>query len=387
MSRLKRLFGLRLFGLQLFGVLTLLTLTLAFAPKAYSQITINIFDFDGTLVEDRQSRDGAFNPNFILFRNNTRLNLLQEVAVGPEVVEVGQQDLEKIKPYLAAGEGRPGAIGRTAKLESGLQIKPGEYFLRNPDSFKFFREAPAGENYLLQQFQAAEHLARESGQKLFGPAWAYFVELCKTPEGARTIAISTARGHSEREWAEFFDHLVKEGYIEHKPATRRIFNMTRPEFDRFNGMGGALGGDPWNIPERKSGHFGEILLDLRNVPVPEARPGEARILHDVRFFENSPENLEALQRVSRRIIFADASPTRVTLINVGLTTDVREARERGRPEVAVLEPGSAVFTSGRRESFLLPSKPQTNAMVSSDAPSAPVTVRSCEGLFTIQGVK
>jgi hypothetical protein len=364
MARLKRLFGLQF----------LVALTCAYSASAHAQVTINFFDFDGTLVEDRQVRDGAFNPEFLLFRNNTRLNLLQDVATGPETITVTHQDLEKMKPYLAQGEGRPGAIGRTVKLANGMEIKPGEYFMRNPDSYRFFREGPAGENYLLKQFKDAEQVARETGKTFKGPAWDYFVHLCESESGARSIAISTARGHSEAEWGEFLDYLQRQGYIKYKPNAKRMFNMTRPEFDRYSGHGGAHGADPWNIPGRKSAHFRELLLELRRVALPEKKTAEPRPLHEVRFFENSKENLIALQRVTKEILFADQSPSRVTLVNLGLTTEIREARESGRPEVAILEPGTAVFRSGRREDLMLPPK---GANAATQAP-----VRTCEGLFT-----
>ncbi|CAN5713907.1 hypothetical protein BH10BDE1_BH10BDE1_03540 [soil metagenome] len=369
MARLKRLFGLQF--------LFALTCVLSAPAHAQTPITINVFDFDGTVVEDRQIRDGAFNPEFILFRNNTRLNLFQEVASGPEQISVTHQDLEKMKVYLAQSEGRPGAVGRVVKLANGESIKPGEYYLRMPDSFRNFREGAPGDNRLLHQFQNAERVATETGKTFKGPAWDYFVHLCQTEEGARTVAISTARGHSEREWRELFDHMQKQGLIKFKPAAKRVFNMMRPEFDRFSGHGGALGADPWNIPQRKAMHFREILLVLRNVALPAKSTGEPRVLHDVRFFENSPENLAAIQRVTREIIFADASPSRVTLVNVGLTTDIREAREMGRPEVAILEPGSAVFRSGRREDFMLPTK-DSNLPTAQNSASA---IRTCEGLF------
>ena len=361
---------------QLLGLQLLVALMCAFSATAYAQVIINIFDFDGTLMEDRQVRDGAFNPEFVLFRNNTRINLFQDVPTGPEAITVTHQDLEKMKPYLAQGEGRPGAMGRTVKLANGTDIKPGEYYLRNPDSFKYFREAPVGENYLLKQFKDAEQVASATGKTWKGPAWKYFVHLCETPKGARTIAISTARGHAvEREWLELFDYMQSKNYIKFKPNTRRVFGMMRPEFDRYNGTGGALGADPYNIPARKSGHLRELLLDLRTVALPSKKTGETRSLHEVRFFENSPENLAALQRVTREIIFADVSPTRVTLINVGLSTDIREARENGRPEVAILEPGSAVFRPGHREDFWLPIKS------SGAGHASPLPTQTCDALF------
>ena len=142
-------------GLML-RLITVIGLLLTISVHARAQIEINMFDFDGTLVENRQSRDGTFNSTVLLYRNEQRLNLLQPLAVGPKILAITQQDLHRISEYLGSGEGRPGSVSREVELQDGQRIRPGEYYLRYPDSYEYFREGTEGRNHLLSSFITAE---------------------------------------------------------------------------------------------------------------------------------------------------------------------------------------------------------------------------------------
>ncbi len=344
------------------GILMVVVTTAAFVIEANAQIEINIFDFDGTLVENRQSRDGSFNSKILIYRNDQRLNLLQEQAAGPKVVTISQQDLHRIGEHLASGEGRPGSVGREVELQDGTRIRPGDYYLRYPDSYEYFREATDGRNHLLESFKEAE---ARSPIQWKGPAWEAFEELCKTAEGARSISILTARGHSAAEWQALFDYWAEKGLIKFKPATKYVYAMSRPEFDRFGGGGGAVGGDSSDVSSRKSGLIEEILIKLGRVDLP---PG---LLHNVRFFEDEVRNLNRVAAVFQKIAFGNHVPVRMTLVNTGLKTEIRAS---SRPEISYIEPQSSVFKS----------LPKENVLTGPGNRATSVVIRTCQSLF--QGV-
>ena len=345
------------------GLRLALLLMCAVSVKAKADpVDIFFFDFDGTLMEDRQVKNGAFNAKFIIYRIHQRLNLLQVQATGPDEIVITQQDYHKIKDHLGAGEGRPGSIGREVELQNGKKIQPADYYIRNPDSFRYFREGEPGDNRLLQAFKDAEKSA--VGTDWRGPMWNLFVDLCATQKGADSVAIITARGHSKAEWAEFYEYLRQKKYIRFKPDPEMAYNMTRPEFDTHSGQGGAYGADLINIPERKAKLIYEILMYLRTV-----HPGAGK-RHTVMFADNSQDNLDRVAKVFRTIAFGDLSPVKMVLVNVGL---VKEVRDSERPEVSVIEPGSKTFLSLPREGFFRASAPG----IKHSAPRA----RTCEMLF------
>lgn len=282
-------------------------------------IHLNIFDFDGTLVENRQVREGTFNPKVVLYRIEQRLNLIQTEAQGPKSITITYQDLHKISEHLGAGEGQPGAVKREVELSDGSRIRPGEYYLRLPDSYQFFREAPQGSkrNYLLETMIEAEAKGPEGQWK--GPLWQLFSALTDTKEGAERIAIITARGHSRTEWTEFLDYMVKKKHIRFKPSLDRIYNVTRPEFDRYSGAGGAHGGDLVDIPARKANLVREILYSLGRV---DPGPGQ---LHSVLFTDDEARNFDRVAEVFRDVAFAARAPVRMILANAGLESQVRES--------------------------------------------------------------
>lgn len=339
-------------------------LVLSTTSEVLAQIEMNIFDFDGTLVEHRQSRKGSFNAKFIIYRIHQRLNLLQNQATGPEEITITQQDLHRMKEHLGTGEGRPGSIGREVELIDGTRVQPADYYLRYPDSYRYFREGPAGENRLLQTFKDAEKLA--VGAEWRGPMWNLFADLCATQASANTVAIITARGHSRSEWAELFQYMKQKKYIRFSPDPDMVYNITRPEFDTHSRHGGAYGSDPVNVPERKATLIREILTALKRV---DPGPGKR---HSVMFAEDDQQNLNRVAQVFREIAFGDYSPVRMTLVNAGL---VNEVRDSDRPEVSYIEPGSKTFQPLPRDNFFRQSSTTTVKAPTSRA-------RTCEALFS-----
>lgn len=330
---------------------------IAISIEAQAQVEMYLFDFDGTLVEHRQSREGAFNSKVIIFRNDLRLNLLQTQPSGPKNLIITQQDLHKISEYLGTPDGLPGAVNREVELQSGARVRPGEYYLRYPDSYEFFREAPTGQNYLLEAFMEAEARSPEGRWK--GAMWDLFQELCSTELGATKASIITARGHSRAEWAALFDYMQKQGHIKFKPDVRRVFNVSRPEFDRYGSGGAAKGGDPTDVAIRKAAVVEEILLSLSRV---EAPPGR---LHSVMVADDEVRNLERIASVFQKIAFGNHVRVRMTLASLALKSEIRVSP---RPEFAVIEPASSIFKSVPRENLFSLIRP-------------PGVIRTCEGLF------
>lgn len=375
MMKFRKLFRIRSTGLTLFALsLTVSAFSSLFSySQAFAQTPIKyyIFDFDGTLAEDRQVRGGSFNPKFIIYRNNQRLNLLQDIATGPEELLITAQDLRLIKDHLGNGEGRPGTVGRKAELQDGTKIQPADYYLRYPDSLRYFRESTKpGENHLLATFiEAEKDVAKKDtdtskrGIKWQGPLWGMFVSLCETQAGADSVGIITARGHSRQEWNELFDYWLKKRYIRFKPDIDRVYNVTRPEFDFYSNHGGAHGMDAVNVPERKAMILQEIIMDMKRV-----NPGAGQ-KHELYFAEDNQENLNRVAKLFRHVAYGNYAPVRMVLINAGLTTEIRESE---RPEVSYIEANSKTFVSMPREQFFVPVTKQT----------AVSKARSCEALFS-----
>lgn len=321
--------------------------------EVMAQVEMSLFDFDGTLVENRQARDGTMNPPVILFRNDQRLNLIQSEATGPRQIFISQQDLHKISEFLGTGEGRPGAVNREVELADGTKIKPGEYYIRLPDSFQYFREGPPGQNFLLLSFRDAFEKGARGAWK--GPMWDIFAGLCETEKGAESVGIITARGHSRQEWDELFDYMKTKGLIRFKPNVRRVFSMSRSEFDRYSGGGGAFGRDQADMSVRKANLIDEMLTQLVRVNLPD---GE---LHSFMYADDEPAILERVAGVFRKIAFGSHTPVRMTLANSGLKSQIRAS---ALPEFAVIEPNDSVFRTGHREALL----PKA-AMIKADGPT------------------
>lgn len=354
-------------------VLTAISAMLFGASTSHAQpIHLDIFDFDGTLVENRQVREGTFNPKVVLYRIEQRLNLIQTEAQGPKSITITYQDLHKISEYLGAGEGQPGSVKREVELSDGTRIRPGEYYLRLPDSFQFFREAPLGSkrNYLLETMIEAEAKGPEGQWK--GPLWQLFSELTQTKEGAERIAIITARGHSRTEWTEFLDYMVKKKHIKFKPSLDRIYNVTRPEFDRYNGAGGAHGGELVDIPARKANLVREILNSLGRV---DPGPG---LLHSVFFADDEAKNHERVARVFQDVAFANRTPVRMILVNAGLESQVRESDHY---KFTAIEPAGSFKSLANIENLYTARGVTVSAEALTTKPAPKKVLRTCENLF------
>lgn len=300
-----------------------LTLVLTFGLKAEAQIRLAYLDYDGTIVENRQSQGGTHSTTHILFRvQEAGIHLLAGVTPGAESIEVTQQDYHKIEQYLGKGHGQPGAINRHVTLEDGRVIQPGLYFPRFPETFKFFRESrEPGRNFLLEDFKKAE--AKSPNGEFKGRFWHVLTSWTSSKETAERLTIITARGHSESEWKQLFEYMIQRGHIQHAPG--RVINLSRHEFDRL--------GLPGDMPERKANFLAEQAAELARVDLPK---GEN---HMMVIADDEQRNLERITNRLTSLANSGRYPVEFLIGNAGLRSEIRASI---RPEFAKLRPEGSI---------------------------------------------
>jgi FMN phosphatase YigB (HAD superfamily) len=187
-------------------LLTLLTTT----QQAQSKV-VYVFDFDNTLVENREQYKGTFNPKVELYRIDGRQSLLQNPIKSEKTVTVLWSDFhERLKPYLAPNAEEPGMLGKRITLSDGRVIEAGHYYLRFVDSYYSFNEGDGKSNFLLETYHAAKK-AKGSKDAWKGKTWPLFQYLHSSQAGHldADVLILTLRGHSPEEWNSFFKEVKK----------------------------------------------------------------------------------------------------------------------------------------------------------------------------------
>lgn len=276
------------------------------------------FDWDGTIVEHRQSQGGTYSTPHVLFRVNERgLQIIAKPIPGPQVLEVTHQEFERMESFLAHGQGALGAtVNREVKLSSGLTVQPAFYFIKLPDTFSYFRESTEpNRNYLLEQFKAAFEASPQGAWK--GRLFDTFATWCSTPESASRTLIDTARGHSKKEWDELFDFMIAKGLIKFKP---RVANLSRQEFDIY--------GPPSDMAMRKKNFLTTQLAALDRFP---AKPEEP---HRIIIADDDASNHKAKWDVAQAFALRGKTPVVLVVVNVGLKTQIRESEY---PEVGIIK--------------------------------------------------
>lgn len=312
------------------GLLVAITL---FPLSARSQETLGFFDYDGTIVENRKIYDGTHSTTHVLFHiQEAGSHHIAGISRGPETLEVSQQDYHRMIDSLGEGQGKPGAINLTITLEDGRQVRPGMYFPMFPDTFKYFRESlDPSRNYLLEDFIRAEEKSPKG--EFRGRFWDVFTSWCEKEDSAKRFTIFTARGHSQKEWNELFDYMIKKGYIKFPPG--RVVNLSRKEYDKY--------GAPGDMPTRKANYIGEQIQLISRIDLPQGRQ------HVVVLADDEKRNVDKIAEKLESLAFSGRYPVRMLIGNAGLRTEIRESR---RPEFAVIEPGSSFRPVDR--SFFFP---------------------------------
>lgn len=291
--------------------------------------TIILLDFDGSVVNFRKDLGGSFETTYRIFRLTYRANTLQAIPSGPEYLDVSGGELFEIRNQLAAGEGKPGTLNKTYTLRSGLKFTPGEYFLKDPESYFRFFAAPKGSNYLLEDFKAAEARDR-SGKSWQGRFWDPMTKILSTQEGANALSLISARGHSHEEWVEFFEYLRSQGYIKFVP--KRFMSISTREFDRF-----SLTGD---VTAQKMGVAEEVALRvLAFKPVTEKDlrlnpDGDGMgYYHGLLLIEDDPRTVDAVVHAFRGLAQSKLAPIKFGVFHMGPD---QEVKDWGKPRFTIL---------------------------------------------------
>lgn len=221
----------------------------AFAQRAF------IFDWDGTVVEDRADLGGNHDTTYRLFRINYRGTTFQPDIVGPPEIDISHSDWEKLTTptydpitkypkyplILARGEGQLGSIA-SYTLSDGRVFVPGYYRIINPDTFVKYSESRTGENYFERSFAEAFEKTKRGDGRIQGDAFEAFYKLVNNPETRRFVYIISARGHS---FEEIFEKLKNDrdvrGLIRSdvsdadlQALAKRHIMMMRPEYQHFD---------------------------------------------------------------------------------------------------------------------------------------------------------
>lgn len=340
---------------KLLGSIIWVTLLICSANAA----ELSFFDFDGTIYQPKKNNkrvQGDYDSKIILFLIENRPNLLVQIpANSPREIEVSTLDLthkmtrineitELEESLLSPRDGRIGSLDPVT-LSDGRVIIPGLYRIEVPASFKYFRESPADRNYLLEEFKRAEKLEIEGKGTFRGPYWNHMTQLLSTPESARQFGIITARGHSTREWQEFFDYLLEKGYIKNLPLMRNIHNINRPEYEKY-GMGDADSG-------RKIGLLKKIIQELTTVKTTEKdnrlHPNgkEAGNFHSVFFVDDNQKTLDLAYEELRDFAMRRWN-VKIILSNSGLDHEVKRSK---RPKSFVISDNGTVRAATDYEAY------------------------------------
>jgi hypothetical protein len=280
---------------------------------------IILSDWHNTLVECRKEYGGTFQTLFKLFRIEQRSTTMQEEVSGPETVWVNHSDLHKIKKYLGKGPREPGALSRRVTLEDGSSITPGEYFIKNPESFEKFITYNNPVNELFEDFKRAEKL--EPKNAWHGPFWKYMVLILSNEETAKSFGVTTAAGYSIEQWKELFLYLQKKGYIKYLPNFDLFFNTSHPKFDALSLEG--------ITSVKKSKILEDIGLHLSKLPL---AAGETS--HTLIFADDEQGNVEAAYDKAHQLTTRSLGPVQYGIFNFGYQREIREA---GRPQFSMIE--------------------------------------------------
>jgi hypothetical protein len=305
-------------------------------------------DFDETLV---QCRDGGhFRTHVRLFMVEWRNNTLLDQPTTPQEIIVTCADYDAMRRHLAFNKTQLGnEIARPFKLEEPItgnngelitEVIPGFYYNEPHQSYyPFYYEHAAGTgNYLMEGYHAAKALAQKTGQSRWkGPVWEILRVWLSTAETARRVGVSTARAHSNaREWPELFRAWKADGELQHEPNYNLFFNISRPEFDRYNR-------DRSNITARKVGKWVEFATDLRRVALTAAdermhidNPTQKGRYHLLVIAEDNQNTLKQAAVELARLVQSRRVPLKVVLINAGTEAEVRDTAMGGIPRYAVI---------------------------------------------------
>lgn len=319
------------------GAMLLLLLLLTATGPAQSTVII-VSDFDNSIVEGRQTNviSGTFQSYFYLFpTDQPKHHIIQKIQRSNKILTVTSNEFFRILPYLRGGQ-QEGTI-TSITLQSGEMIRPDDYEIRYQQTLREFLSSDT-ENFLIKTYRRALKASPPNGYR--GPFWDYFILLLSHPESARSVRISTARGHSVREWEEFFQLLLEVEAPKHHlpqlypPNLKYFANVSLDNFDIYDL-------DPTHIAQRKVGHLLELAKRLNNSHLdPEKKilaPGggeQYRPGHFLIFIDDHQENLNLFVEQIRPFVQSrQLHQLKIGIFNTGLDSEVVSSK---RPRFAIM---------------------------------------------------
>jgi len=307
--------------------------------------TIVLSDFDDSIVEGRPHRGGLFHTNFVLYRIDVRANTLQELQTTPYEVLVTGAELFEIRNMLGRGNGRPGMLNTKVRLRTGVEIVPGNYYLRSPESYRFHR-SDDGVNYLLEDFKAAEASEAAGAKGTWkGQYWDSMVELLKDPETAKSFGVLSSRGQSREHWEEFFNYLRARGYIENRPNLDMVHNVFLHRYDGLSLTHDAVE-QKVRIVEKTAKALSRVPLDQAGQVLHPSGFDTTDSFHTIVVTENDPHVMDRLYERLKLIAQSKIYPVKFVLVNLGTPEEILQSR---RPANLVIRSDGGVRPAREEE--------------------------------------
>jgi hypothetical protein len=334
-------------SVQLFCSLILFFI-LASANLARADIFL-ITDFDGTWSGDdyaEKGKEGSWSTYYRLFRVQESSHPMARVSADlPDEVLISHRDYEKVRQFLAQGEGLSGSIQtiplRDAKLISGEKLEqfiPGYYQLINPVSYSRFRGMRRSQsganhvNFLVEDYLNAVSMSKETPRKYShrGIGESLIKHFLRDENLAKSVRVLTARGADDADWAELFAEMQKvEGYA-FAPTTRLdqanerpkgVVALGHPEY--ANALGGSL-------KEKKIAYLkylADRLLKKQPLELILGPDGENySYYHTIIFQDNDPDILLAAHALFRELAEGRRYRIKFILRNSGTPEQVEQTK-------------------------------------------------------------
>ncbi len=208
-----------------------LVLMLVVSPNVRSE-TLFLINFN-TLFESRASQGGTFQTPIVLFKRTKGLTYTDDLGKGPQEITVTPQEFEILQPHLAKHSHDAGRAAPAVAIADGdKKIFAKNYFLRHPDSYRYFSPpAPGQASFLLKDVEKVYQL--DPNQNFKGPTWSLVTAALMDPELAGSLAVYSDRSQDRLEFLQALQFAGQRESWAHLPSEKHIYPLGQPEFDRF----------------------------------------------------------------------------------------------------------------------------------------------------------
>lgn len=286
-------------------------------------VSLFLVDFDNAIVEHREDYKGAFDTlhKVYLVERRTDIVLPNYEQLEP-IVEISSWDFDRLYGKFSKGPALPGSM-IPITLTDGRKIIPGMYEIREVNSYEtyhYFGKSFEGRNYLLEQQKAAEKLTKNSNREWKGRFYSLFQAILKVPQNK--VMILTMRSHSQRDFKEWGDHLIKKNEITRQPDEYR--SARSAEMDHY---------DMEARPAHRKVNFAiEKFQRMLNIPLTEAdtkldHDGKTkRPLHSLIFWDDSPKTIELFAEKIAPLVRRNPSKVKVIFLSAETHQSLRKKK-------------------------------------------------------------